>query len=134
MPKKTTRHRPLSSIPTIAATRLRPCTKPIKLTSKASGGTTNKHNPPRIVMGDPHPGCTAIKRSTIAGATSDSPKPHWDRLVVGGEGGGSVKFGESVGGRSVFIERFRGRIYRVSRRDSIAAFSFVRPSFPRAVN
>jgi hypothetical protein len=74
-------------------------------------------------MGDPHPGCAAIKRRAIAGATSDSPKPHWERLVVGGEGGGFVKCGVGVGGRSVFIERFRRRLYRVYRRDSIAAFS-----------
>jgi hypothetical protein len=58
-------------------------------------------------MGEPHSGCTAIKKSTIAGATSDTPKPHWDRLVVGGEGGGFVKCGVGVGGRSAFIERFR---------------------------
>ena len=41
-------------------------------------------------MGEPHPGCTAIKRRTIADASND-------RLVVGREGGSSVKFGVGVG-------------------------------------
>ena len=44
----------------------------IRLRRKPSGVATNRVNPPRVEMGDPHPGLASISTASIASGASDT--------------------------------------------------------------
>jgi hypothetical protein len=106
MPKNKRAHKPLMTIPLIAAAR--PClrTSPIKLRMNANGGATKTHSPPRTVVGDPHPGWAIRNTKTTNGATNDKYKPQRARFA--GLTGGRPALGSIIGG-SLAINCFQSR-------------------------